>query len=210
MSSDANSGQSDPDPRSTCSAGPTGPPVPDANAERFSMHYGTLDLVTGWFVTFLLFCLGLTVVNLLRSDGLAWGWYLLPAALMFGFPVAAIVGLPLAVLIAWLLRRIPDQRLHVLLFAVGVGAATAVTVLLGPSEITPEKLATIAGAAASAAIGRAVVIGMVARRNPQYGARPGTRMRLQGPACAWRGVSSRWIPGGSRCARDQSLRRSHP
>lgn len=133
--------------------------------ERFNMNYGTLALLTGWIVTFVVFCLGLTVVNVLSSGGQFSGWSLLPAALMLGFPVAAMVGLPLAVLLAWLLRRIRQQRLHVLLFALGVGAVTAALLLYGPSEITPEKLAVVAGVAASAAIGRASVIAMVARSN---------------------------------------------
>lgn len=111
--------------------------------ERFNMNYGTRALLTGWIVTFLVFCLGLTVVNVLTSGDQSSGWSLLPAALMFGFPVAVIVGLPLALplalLLAWPLWRVRDQRLHVLVFALALGAA----------------------------IGRAAVITMAARRNAQ-------------------------------------------
>ncbi|MEO6529590.1 MAG: hypothetical protein ABIN10_13060 [Specibacter sp.] len=136
--------------------------------ERFSMRYGVPAVLIGWFVTFLVFCLGLTVVNVASSGDFVSGWYLLPYALMFGFPVAAIVGLPLALLLAWGLRRVRDQRLHVLVFALAMGAVTtAIMFVLAEAQMVPGNFVIAAGVAAGAAIGRAVVIKMAARRNAQ-------------------------------------------
>ena len=93
---------------------------------------------------------------------------LLPYALMFGFPVAAIVGLPLALLLAWGLRRVRDQRLHVLVFALAMGAVTtAIMFVLAEAQMVPGNFVIAAGVAVGAAIGRAAVIKMVARRNAQ-------------------------------------------
>ncbi|AIY03383.1 hypothetical protein ART_3784 [Arthrobacter sp. PAMC 25486] len=94
------------------------------------------------------------------------GWGLLPLSLVFGFPFAAFIGLPLAILIAWPLRRVRDQRLHVLALALAVGAAMGVVALFSYRfEMLWAVAALAAWAAVSAAIGRAVVINMVARRN---------------------------------------------
>lgn len=135
--------------------------------ERFSMRYGAPAVLIGWLVTFLVFCLGLTVANVVSSGDLVSGWYLLPYALMFGFPVAVVVGLPLALLLAWPLRRVRDQRLHIVVFALAMGAVTAAIVFFGQGEMVPGNFVIAAGVGASAAIGRATVIKMVARRNEQ-------------------------------------------
>ncbi|ALO67971.1 hypothetical protein AS189_17615 [Arthrobacter alpinus] len=136
--------------------------------DAFRMEYGVLALLTGWFVTFVVFCLGLTVASVGAggSDGFGWGFLFL--ALMFGFPVAAIIGLPLAIAIASPLRRVHNQWLHVPVFALAVGAAMGVVVAF-PYDLQEKDvwllLAPVLWAAASAAIGRASVIKMVARRN---------------------------------------------
>lgn len=148
-----------------------------AKQDAFSMKYGPLALLTGWLVTLVVFCLGLSAYSgyLFTDDGIGWG--MLPLALLFGLPVAIIFGLPLALLIAWTMRRVHNQRLHVLAFALAVGAAMGVAALFAYSQEMLWAVASLAGwAAASAAIGRAVVIPMVARRNEDPGPRyPQTR-----------------------------------
>lgn len=135
--------------------------------ERFSMRYGAPAVLIGWFVTFLVFCLGLTLFVALQDGGFVW-WSFLPVALIYGFPVAVVAGLPLALLLAWLLRRIRSQLLHVVVFALATGAVTAaIAFALAEAEVEPESLVIAAGVGASAAIGRATVIKMVARRNAE-------------------------------------------
>ncbi|WP_038467074.1 hypothetical protein [Arthrobacter sp. PAMC 25486] len=137
-----------------------------AKEDSFSMRYGAPALLTGWFVTFFVFCLGLTVASVVLWAPHGMGWGLLPLSLVFGFPFAAFIGLPLAILIAWPLRRVRDQRLHVLALALAVGAAMGVVALFSYRfEMLWAVAALAAWAAVSAAIGRAVVINMVARRN---------------------------------------------
>lgn len=142
------------------------------HVSRFRMEYGVPAVLVGWLVTFLAFCLGLTVANLVAegADGLGLGFMVL--SLMFGLPVAVLIGLPLALLISWPLRRVPNQWLHVVAFALGVGAAMVVGVYFSyGSEMNRGVAALVAGAALSAAIGRASVITMVAKRN-QLGSLP--------------------------------------
>ncbi|MHA7306085.1 hypothetical protein ACX80E_12695 [Arthrobacter sp. TMN-49] len=132
--------------------------------ERFSMRYGAPAVLIGWAVTFLVFCLGLTVFGFLGEGGFA-GLSLLLVVLFYGFPVAASVGLPLAILIAWPLRRVRDQRLHVLAFALATGTVTAVLMFWGQGELIPGNFVIVAGVAVSAAIGRASVMKLVTWRN---------------------------------------------
>lgn len=137
-----------------------------AKQDAFRMEYGIPAVLTGWLVTFILFCVGVTVAAGVISAGDASEWVVLPYTLMFGFPIALIVGLPLALLIAWPLRRVRNQGLHVLAFALGVGAVFGVLGMLSYDAELLWTAALLAGwAAASAAIGRASVIQMVARRN---------------------------------------------
>ena len=143
------------------------------------MNYGLPAFLIGWFLTFFLFCLGLTVVSMVAeaaaetgSDyGGGLGLYILPISLIYGFPVAAIIGLPLAILVASPLRRVPEQLIHVVVFAGAVGAVGAgVTALLaagapggGGDWLGPVIWGAWAGCCAAA--GRASVIKMVAARN---------------------------------------------
>ncbi|PYG99129.1 hypothetical protein CVV67_17205 [Arthrobacter stackebrandtii] len=147
-----------------------------AKEDRFSMRYGATALLTGWFVTFLVFCLGLTAAHVVAEGGTGFGWNFLTLALIFGFPVAVVVGLPLAILIAWPLRRVDNQWLHVAGFALGVGAAMALATALisGFDKGAGWWVLLLAlWTAVSAAMGRASVMGMVARRNlPVAGALP--------------------------------------
>ncbi|MET4004920.1 MULTISPECIES: hypothetical protein [Arthrobacter] len=141
-----------------------------AKKDRFRMRYGASALIIGWLGTFLLFCLGLTVANLIAEGphGLGAGFFFL--AVMFGFPVALLAGLPLAVLLAWPLRRVRDQRLHVVAFALAMGvvATGAVLFFYAPdsAEMGGLMVALILWTAACGAIGRASVIKLVTRRNP--------------------------------------------
>lgn len=137
-----------------------------AKEDSFSMRYGAPALLTGWFVTFLVFCLGLATAAVVSAGDITAGWYFLPLALIYGFPVAAIIGLPLAIVIAKLLRRVRDQRLHVLVFTVAIGAVMAViaaAVFHGDAGLGVLWLGL--WTATCAAIGRASVMKMVARRN---------------------------------------------
>ena len=91
---------------------------------------------------------------------------------MFGFPVTAIVGLPLAVLVAWPLRRLRNQWHHVLILALtmGVTAAAILSALSYPALVEGESspisiLLMAAGVALCMAIGRASVMKLVSRRN---------------------------------------------
>ncbi|MGN5734930.1 hypothetical protein [Arthrobacter psychrochitiniphilus] len=105
-----------------------------AKNNRFSMSYGVPAFLAGWFVTYVVCCVGLTITNGISdmtspgAGGFGLGFLIL--ALIFGLPIAVIVGLPLAALVAWPLRRVRDQRLHVLAFAVALGAVMAGYVLL--------------------------------------------------------------------------------
>lgn len=133
---------------------------------RFSMQYGTPAVLIGWLLTFVLFCVGLTVSVVFSGDDVSQGWYLLPMSLLFGFPVALVIGLPLSLLIAWPLRRLRNQWVHVLAFAVGIGLATALlTLLIGGVEAVRQSTVIILAVATCAAIGRASVISLVATRN---------------------------------------------
>ncbi|WP_139244303.1 hypothetical protein [Arthrobacter alpinus] len=133
---------------------------------RFNMHYGTPAVLIGWLVTFVVFCVGYTASVVFSGYDSAMGWYLLPISLMYGFPVAVAVGLPLGLFIAWPLRRVRNQWIHVLAFAVGIGLATALSMLLiGGVEAVRQSTVTILAVALSAAIGRASVMRLVARKN---------------------------------------------
>lgn len=137
-----------------------------AKEDRFRMRYGVLAVLAGWFVTFLVFCLGLVVVSAVADGVGVSAVYLLPVFLMYGLPVAAIIGLPLAMVLAGPLRRVRDQRVHVVVFAVGVGTAMSMAALFAYQCDMPWAVAGLsAWAAVSAAIGRASVIKMVARSN---------------------------------------------
>lgn len=132
----------------------------------FRMEYGVPAVLIGWFVTFFVFCLGLTVANFVTEGANGLGLGFLAAAMMVGLPVAVLIGLPLALLISWPLRRVRNQELHVLVFALGVGAAMVGGVYFSyGGEVNWGAAALVAGAALSAAIGRASVITMVAKRN---------------------------------------------
>lgn len=136
-----------------------------AREDAFSMKYGTVAFLTGWLVTFVVFCLGLSAYSGYPFSCGGFGWGLLPFALLYGLPVAIVFGLPLALLVAWTLRRVRNQWLHVLAFALAVGAAMGVAAWFSYSFEMLWAVASLAGwAGASAAIGRAVVIPMVARR----------------------------------------------
>lgn len=141
----------------------------------YSMNYGLPALLIGWFLTFFLFCLSLTVAFMVAEAGSEYGGvlgqYVLPITLIYGFPVAAVVGLPLAALLASPLRRVRKQWIHVAVFASTVGAVgAAVTAVLsagapggGGDWWVPAIWGAWAGACAAA--GRASVIKMVAARN---------------------------------------------
>lgn len=138
-----------------------------AREDRFRMRYGVLALLTGWFVTFFVFCLGLTLAAVV-SEGNGSSSYLLPMMLIYGFPVALVIGLPLAILIATPLRRVANQWAHVAVFTVGVGAATALAsaLLYGGTEGALLGVAILSlWAGASAAMGRASVMKLVTWRN---------------------------------------------
>lgn len=151
-----------------------------AKEDRVSMRYGAPALLTGWFVTFFVFCLGLTVATMIFTGGdSGLGWYFLPISLVYGFPVAAVIGLPLAILIASPLRRVRGQRLHVLAFSLSIGAVMAAICLIfffrGDGVLF--MLALIVWTAVCAAVGRAVVVPLVARRN-EMPSQPPTRPSL--------------------------------
>ncbi|PYI69040.1 hypothetical protein CVV68_04415 [Arthrobacter livingstonensis] len=131
------------------------------------MRYGVPALLLGWLLTFVLFCLGLTVGTIsFTGGGSGLGWYFLPISLVYGFPVAAVIGLPFAILVAWPLRRLRKQWMHVAAHALATGIAfwVVVTALGGWTDAISSACIGLF-AAACAAIGRAVVIPLVARRN---------------------------------------------
>ncbi len=137
-----------------------------AKEDSFSMRYGALAVLTGWMATFVVFCLGLSAYSGIVSSGTGFGWGLLPLVVFFGLPPAIVFGLPLAMLVAWPLRRVRNQGLHVLAFALAVGAAMGVAALFSYSLEMLGAVALLAcWAGASAAIGRAAVIPLVAHRN---------------------------------------------
>lgn len=133
---------------------------------RFRMEYGITALLTGWLVTFLVFCLGVSIYSgLLFSDG-SFSLGLLPYALIYGLPAAIIVGLPLGWAIARMLQSVRSQWLHTLSFGVIVGAIFSLVAGLVYSPDMTQAVSLIGGwAAVSAAIGRASIIRMVARLN---------------------------------------------
>ncbi|WP_425864641.1 hypothetical protein [Arthrobacter sp. TWP1-1] len=133
---------------------------------KFRMQYGAPAVLIGWLLTFVLFCVGLSVVASLGGGDTGIGWYLIPISLLYGLPVAVVVGLPLCLLIAWPLRQVRNQWIHVLCFAVGIGGVAAVLALIfgGVQAVLPFT-PIILGVAACTAIGRASVIRMVARKN---------------------------------------------
>ena len=145
----------------------------EAKADRFSMSYGVPALLLGWLSTFVLFCLGLALTAAVSSMDTGLGWYFLPVALIYGFPVAVVLGLPLAILTAWLLRRVRNQRVHVLAFAAVLGSVMAALLMISSrGEILASGvsllilLGLVALAAGCGALGRAGVMKMVAHRNP--------------------------------------------
>lgn len=138
----------------------------DVQVDSYKMDYGVPAVLIGWFVTFFVFCLGLTIANFVFSGSNGMGLGFLALSLMFGLPVAVLIGLPLALLISWPLRRVRNQLLHVLVFALGVGTAMVGGVYFSyGEELNWSAAALVAGAALSAAIGRASVIPLVAKRN---------------------------------------------
>jgi hypothetical protein len=133
---------------------------------KFRMQYGAPAVLIGWLLTFLLFCVGLSANVVANEEFGSMGWGYLQLALAFGLPIAVIIGLPLGLLIAWPLRRVRNQWIHVAIFAVGVGTAMAALFILPEiGHVRPASVFAAFWAAASAAIGRASVIRLVARRN---------------------------------------------
>jgi len=131
------------------------------------MKCGAGALLAGWFITFLLFCAGLLLpMLLLDQNGTgALGWSIIPIVLMYGFPPAALLGLPLGMLIAWPLRRVRNQWLHVAAFALGTGVVFWF-VVWALSDKDDSSWSILIGllAATCAAIGRTSVIKLVAGR----------------------------------------------
>ena len=122
---------------------------------------GAPALLIGWFLAFFVFCLGLTVADVAAGKGWGlFGWGFLALSLIHGFPAAATVGLPLGVLGASRLRRIRDQRLHVLIFALAVGLVMAVVLgfLYRPGSDVGILFRLVLWTAASAAVGRASMV----------------------------------------------------
>lgn len=80
--------------------------------------------------------------------------------------VALVAALPLGVALAWLLRPVRRQRVHVAVFF-----AVPATVLAGPFALTPDaaSLGLVFGAALGlcSAVGRAAVVRDAARRPPE-------------------------------------------
>lgn len=149
-----------------------GPEFPPAQAARwakedgFSMRYGATALLLGWLITFVLFCLGLAAVFAVSPRESGLGWYFLPVALIYGFPVAAILGLPLAIKIAWPLQRVRNQQVHILVFALTLGAVMAAVILIPSGGEMGWAVAGLIGwTAVCGAVGRASVMKMVSRRN---------------------------------------------
>lgn len=140
---------------------------------EFRMRYGAPAVLAGWFIAFIVFCFGLTIVPRIVTgeDGGSFLLYLF-FYLFFGFPVAAIIALPLAILAAWPLRRLRNQWLHVLILAMAMGVAAAAILFAlsypalveGDSSPVPILLMA-AGVALCTAIGRASVMKLVSRRN---------------------------------------------
>lgn len=140
--------------------------MPEVETDGFRMDYGVPAVLIGWFVTFFVFCVGLTAASFVAEGANGMGLGLLALSLMFGLPIAVLIGLPLALLISWPLRRVRNQWLHVLALALGVGAAMVGGVYLSyGGEVNVNATALVVGAALSAAIGRASVIALVAKRN---------------------------------------------
>ncbi len=146
----------------------------NAKADRFSMSYGVPALLLGWLCTFALFCLGLALTAAVSPLDTGLGWYFLPVALIYGFPVAVVLGLPLAILIAWPLRRVRNQRLHVLAFAAVLGSVMAALLIISSrGEMLTSGTSLLIGlglvalVAGCGALGRASVMNLVERRNPE-------------------------------------------
>ena len=132
------------------------------------MRYGIPAVLLGWLLTFVLFCLFLVVGSGLLGgpETAAMSWVIFPLALFYGLPVAVVVGLPFAMLVAWPLRKVRKQWLHVAAHALATGAVACLAVTaLGNWSDWRQSFPIGLIAAASAAIGRAAVIKLVARRN---------------------------------------------
>ena len=137
----------------------------------FRMHYGFLAILLGWFVTFLTFCatlasfMAISAMVANSETGLG-GFSLLVIVVIYGFLPGLLIGLPLGALTGWPLQRIRNQWWHVSIHAVVTGTVTmAIGLLLGGPDGFQGMLLFGAIAAFSAAVGRASVIRMVARRN---------------------------------------------
>lgn len=135
------------------------------------MHYGALAVLLGWFVTFLTFCAtfaSFVAISAWRANtetGLG-GFSFFVIVVIYGFLPALFVGLPLGALTGWPLRRIRNQWWHVPIHAAVTGTVTmAIGLMLGGVQGAQGMLLFAAVAAFSAAVGRASVIRMVARRN---------------------------------------------
>ncbi|MGA7204852.1 MAG: hypothetical protein WBX27_09510 [Specibacter sp.] len=134
----------------------------------FKMRYGVLAVLVGWLVTHVLYCGALTISIAVSADPTstesAWNWF--PVFLIFGLPVAAVLGLPFALLLAWPLRSVRNQWLHVAAFATAAGAIAMIVVMAQvgwPASISAVGSGLVASM--GAAVGRASVIKLVARRN---------------------------------------------
>ncbi|MFT4469692.1 hypothetical protein ACMX2H_07230 [Arthrobacter sulfonylureivorans] len=121
---------------------------------------GSYAFVKGWLVahgSWFAFSLTVSIIDTVISPDSAalsfWG-----LALMVSFFFAALLGAPVALALAALLRPLRRQWIHVLVFAVGLGGFTwAVFASLAPDTgALPAVVAAIAGTAAG--LGRAAVI----------------------------------------------------
>ncbi|WP_026553719.1 hypothetical protein [Arthrobacter sp. 35W] len=129
-----------------------------------AQEYGSHAFLLGWLITFVLFCalfpawVGLSGAYSANEFALYWLEYF-PGLLLTGFMPAMVIGIPLGLLTAWPLRRIPNQWVHVAVHTVVTGAVAAAVVLLvhAPEAALPMGLIF----AISAGIGRLSVVKIV-------------------------------------------------
>ncbi|MGW6174452.1 hypothetical protein ACWF5H_13270 [Arthrobacter sp. NPDC055138] len=120
---------------------------------RYAFFKGWLLAFGSWFVI----SLTVSIIDTVISPGSAalslWG-----LVLMGSFFFAALLGAPVALILAALLRPVRRQWIHVLVFTAGIGGFTwAVFAGLAPDTgALPAVIAAIAGIAAG--LGRAAVI----------------------------------------------------
>lgn len=136
----------------------------------FRMRYGVPAFLLGWLVTFLTFCVVVSIVldisSLAGGMGGSIGIVVFGYAVLFGVVPAVVVGMPLAALTAWPLQRIRNQWWHVAVHALVTGTVATVIALVGFRIGDLAALSLVfALFAFSAAAGRASVIKLVARRN---------------------------------------------